>query len=268
MLRHAVLITHVQLIVSFVHSELRDAEIAPASRLRREVAHPRHDAVEVAVVHSTARRVVQIHHVIEVGQLSVHPGVRQLQQLRVRRGDRIRHALERREREEEPEILGEDERVGGEARAGDSVAVEEGKHLDGLVGDEEPDDRRLQQVLVVLLHGGDGRLVVVGYHEAVGRGVNDRFERENVRMVRLDRGFQVFRQLAVIAREKEYVERKRGWLHDGSARAVEDDRVFLFERRGLGERVENGEKFSERVGRILGHWSRYGVVLVEHLVIL
>ena len=195
-LRHAVLITHVQLVVALVHAELRDAEVAPARRLRREVAHPRHNAVEVAVVHATARRVVQVHHVIEVGQLPVHPGVRQLQQLRVRRRDGVGNALERGEREEEPEVLGEDERVGREARTGDSVAVEEREHLDGLVGDEEPHDRRLQQVLVVLLHGRDGRLVVVGDHEAVGRRVDDRFQRENVRVVRLDGGFEVVRQLA------------------------------------------------------------------------
>ena len=114
----------------------------------------------------------------------------------MRRGDRIGDALQRGQREEEPEVLGEDQRVGGEAGTGDSVAVEEGEHLDGLVGDEEAHDRRLQQVLVVLLHRGDGRLVVVRHHEAVGRGVDDRAQREDVRMRRLDRRLQVSGQLS------------------------------------------------------------------------
>lgn len=34
--------------------------------------------------------------------------------------------------------------------------------MDGLIGYEETNDGRLQQVFVVLLDGGDGRLIVVG----------------------------------------------------------------------------------------------------------
>lgn len=44
--------------------------------------------------------------------------------------------------------------------------------------------------------------------------------------------------------------------------------VLLFEARWLGERVKNGEKLGERFGRILGHRSRFGGVLVEHPVVL
>ena len=49
------------------------------------------------------------------------------------------------------------------------MTVQEMKHLDGLVGNEETDDGRLQQVFVVLLDGGDGRLIVVG--DLMRRGV-------------------------------------------------------------------------------------------------
>ena len=40
--------------------------------------------------------------------------------------------------------------------------MQEMEHLDGLIGYEETNDGRLQQVFVVLLDGGDGRLIVVG----------------------------------------------------------------------------------------------------------
>ena len=107
-LRHAVFIAHIQLIVSFIHAEFRDAEVSPAPRLRREIAHPRHDAVEIAVVHPTPRSVIQIHHIIEVRQLPIHPGVRQFEELRVGRSHWILNALQRGQRQKEPEILGED----------------------------------------------------------------------------------------------------------------------------------------------------------------
>ena len=72
-LGHAVLVRHVQLAVALVHAELRHGEVAPAARRRGEVADPRHDAVEVAVVHGAARRLVQVHDVVVVGDVPADP---------------------------------------------------------------------------------------------------------------------------------------------------------------------------------------------------
>ena len=120
---HTVLIAHIQLVVSLVHPEFRDTEITPASCLRREVAHPRHDAVEVAVVHATTCRIVQVHHIVEVGQSSIHPRICDHRQVLVRRLKRVLNLLESRERQKQPEILREYERIGGEAGTRDSMAV-------------------------------------------------------------------------------------------------------------------------------------------------
>ena len=158
------------------------------------------------------------------------------------------------------------------------MAVKEGEHLDGLIGDEETDDRRLQQVFVVFLHRGDRRLVVIrhlrvqnhpcDYHEAVRRGMDDRFQREDVGMVGLDRGFEVFRQLSSIDSMQNYVDRQVGWIHNRRCGAVDDHRVFLFEIRDFGKRVENGEKFNERFRGNLRHGSSHRVLLVEYFIIL
>ena len=72
-LRHAVLEGHVQLTISLVHAELTDGEITPAARLASEIAHPRHDAVEVDIVGTTACRLVQTHHIVEVAEPAIHP---------------------------------------------------------------------------------------------------------------------------------------------------------------------------------------------------